>query len=297
MSHYSVPHFLFRGSLLGCLIFLSSGINAESSQPSITKQKTKLDFFSTSHKGSEYRLEVIQMPLGQVLKRIEAETQVPIHYSVLPEGMVTATCVGSTLKTILECLLDRKADLIVRYSAHKFQSKGTILETWVLGSRLDGVVAKNCPVPLEHNYIDASSLPENQQEEEVARLRTQELLKMARSENPEERASAIGAFLSEGGEDDPEITAALEHALTDEDGNVRAQAVSNLSRRGDSATNSAIVQEALLDSSPDVRMMAVDSITDDEALLRLAIQDSDETVRSLAALKLEQLTQDSNAVK
>ncbi|MBK8815775.1 MAG: HEAT repeat domain-containing protein [Methylococcaceae bacterium] len=255
-----------------------------------------LDFVSTTHKGSEYRLEVRQMPLGQVLKRIEAETQVPIHYSVLPEGLVTATCVGSALKTILECLLDRKADLIVRYSADKIQSNGTILETWVLGSRLDGAVARNCPVPLEH-YIDATTLPENQQEEEVARLRTQELLKMARSENPEERASAIGAFLSEGGEDDPEITAALEHALTDEDGNVRAQAVSNLSHRGDNASNSSIVQEALQDSSPDVRMMAVDSITDDEALLRLAIQDSDETVRSLAGLKLEQLTQDNNAVK
>jgi hypothetical protein len=38
-------------------------------------------------------------------------------------------------------------------------------------------------------------------------------------------------------------------------------------------------------------MMAVDGITDDKALLQQAINDSDETVRSLARVKLEELTQ------
>jgi hypothetical protein len=38
-------------------------------------------------------------------------------------------------------------------------------------------------------------------------------------------------------------------------------------------------------------MMAVDSITDDKALLQQAINDSDESIRALAATKLEELTQ------
>jgi hypothetical protein len=44
-------------------------------------------------------------------------------------------------------------------------------------------------------------------------------------------------------------------------------------------------------------MMAVDGITDDVSLLQQAINDSDETVRSLAAVKLEQLTQENGGAK
>ena len=42
-------------------------------------------------------------------------------------------------------------------------------------------------------------------------------------------------------------------------------------------------------------MMAVDGVTDDIALLQQAINDSDETVRSLAAIKLEELIQNNSA--
>ena len=92
----------------------------------------------------------------------------------------------------------------------------------------------------------------------------------------------------------PTVKAALEQALTDQDANVRAQAISSLAHREGSGAAAAI-QEALHDSAVDVRMMAVDGITDDIALLQQAINDSDETVRSLAAIKLEELTQGNNA--
>ena len=84
--------------------------------------------------------------------------------------------------------------------------------------------------------------------------------------------------------------------MTDQDDSVRAQAISSLSHREGSSAAGAI-QEALRDSSVDVRLMAVDSITDDNPLLQQAINDSDETVRSLAATKLEQLTQEDGAAE
>ena len=49
------------------------------------------------------------------------------------------------------------------------------------------------------------------------------------------------------------------------------------------------IREALHDISADVRRMAVDGITDDIGLLQEAINDSDESIRDLAAMKLEDL--------
>jgi len=119
---------------------------------------------------------------------------------------------------------------------------------------------------------------------------TEELIKMAQSKNPSDRAEAIGALLAGGRKGDPQVKATLLEALADKDANVRAQAISTLAHREGSGATAAI-QEALHDHSVDVRIMAVDGITDDAAMLQQAINDSDETVRSLATTKLEELTQ------
>ena len=250
------------------------------------------DLVISDNQGAELQLEVRQMPLSQVLEGIARKSKVPIHYSVLPEGLVTATCAGSTLKQVLECLLDRKADLIVRYqrSPGNVGSQGQVAEAWILGSRLDGSIPRaDCPaarvagkatLTLNLNENDANAEPDQ----------TDSLLKSAESKIPAERAEAIGALLSGGRKGDPAVKAALEQALTDKDDNVRAQAISTLAHREGSGAAAAI-QEALHDKAVDVRMMAVDGITDDTALLQQAINDSDETVRSLARLKLEELTQ------
>jgi hypothetical protein len=70
----------------------------------------------TKDTGAELQLEVRQAPLAQVLDSIASKAGVRINYSVLPDGLVTATCVGSTVKQVMECLLVRKADLVFRYS-------------------------------------------------------------------------------------------------------------------------------------------------------------------------------------
>jgi hypothetical protein len=197
----------------------------------------------------------------------------------------------------LECLLDRKADLIVRnpHTPTKTDSKGQLAEAWILGSRVDGTAAKiDCPASTGQTADTGSlTLRQNQQDTDAEPDRTDELLKAVQSKNPEDRAEAIGALLADGRTGDPGVKAALEQALTDQDANVRAQAISSLSHREGGAAAGAI-QQALHDDSVDVRLMAVDGITDDVALLQQAINDSDETVRSLAAVKLEQLTQEND---
>ena len=294
----------FRQCALQSVIVLLMGFSGVTfAQTAVnTPGKALTDLVISDNKGSEMQLEVRQMPLAQVLDAIAGKTHVPIHYSVLPEGLVTATCVGSTLEKVLECLLDRKADLIVSYSRDpaKVDSKGQVAEAWVLGSRLaSSSTTANC-VAISGQTADKGSLmlrqnEQNAQNAEAEPDQTNELLKSAQSKNPVERAEAIGALLADGRKDDPEVKAALEKALTDQDANVRAQAISSLAHREGSGAAGAI-QEALRDSSVDVRMMAVDGITDDIPMLQQAINDSDETVRSLAAIKLEELTQGNDAV-
>lgn len=255
------------------------------------------DLVISNDKGSELQLEVKQMPLAQVLDAIAIKTQIPIHYSALPKVLVTATCIGTTLKRVLECLLDRKADIIVRYP-HKITNtagKEPVAEAWILGSKLDGIIAQ-ADCHKTGNMADKISPGEQQrqQDNELETDHTDQLLKMAQSKNPEDRADAIAALLATSNEGDPNVNSTLEQALNDTDANVRAQAISSLSHREGSAASQAI-QEALHDESVDVRLMAVDGITDEAALLQQATNDSDETVRSLAAIKLAELSQ-TNAV-
>jgi HEAT repeats len=292
-------HNLVKPGVIVLLIGLSGVAVAKT--PANSPSKSLADLVITDNKGSELQLEVRQMPLAKVLDSIANQTHVAIHYSVLPEGLVTATCVGTTLKKVLECLLDRRADLIVRYPRGPAQadSKGQVAEAWILGSRLDGTTAKADCATTMGQAAGKGSLTLRQNEKDAAEAepdRTDELLKTAQSKDSSERADAIGALLADGREGDPGVKAALEQALTDQDANVRAQAISSLAHREGSGAAGAI-QEALHDSSVDVRMMAVDGITDDVSLLQQAVNDSDETVRSLATVKLEQLTQEHGAAK
>jgi HEAT repeats len=297
----------YRTLALSCIIVLLIGFTgvavaqASANIPLNTPGKALADLVITGNKGSELQLEVRQMPLAQVLDSLAQKARVTIHYSVLPEGLVTATCVGATLKHVLECLLDHRADLIVRYPRDPAQadSKGQVAEAWILGSRLDSNPAHaNCIATPGGGIADKGSLMlrQNEQGAEGEPDQTDELLKTAQSKNPEERAEAISALLAEGREGDPNVKATLEQALTDQDPNVRAQAISSLSHREGSGAAGAI-QQALQDSEVDVRLMAVDGITDDIALLQQAANDEDETVRSLAAVKLEGLTQGNGVVK
>ena len=255
-----------------------------------THNKAQAELLLNGDKGVEVQLEVRQMPLTQVLASIINKTKIPIHYSVLPEGLVTATCVGSSLKQVLECLLDHKADLIVRNQndSNTENTPDQIAEAWILGSKLGGVVAKvECPATIDKGSL---KLQQHDPDSDTNPDRTEALLKAAQSKNPEERAQAMGGFIAGGRKGDAAIKAALEQGLTDQNEMVRAQAISSFSRREGSGATTAL-QEALRDPSVQVRIMAVDGIFDDKALLQQAINDSDETVRNMAIAKLEALTQ------
>jgi FOG: HEAT repeat len=283
-----------------CLFFLFPGFLLAGGDISIRGERN-IRVIMTGDTGAELRLEARQAPLDQVLNEIASKTGVPVHYSILPEGLVTATCVGTTVKQVVECLLGPKVDLVIRYprGSSKADPHGQPAEVWVLGSSFG---RSQTPVGVKDSGNCTTAAPQEQAMQrgigatnaqtdptQTEPDETDTLVEMAKAKNPAQRAAAISRLATEGRADDVTVRKALEAALADKDANVRAQAISSLARR-DSEGAATVLQQALHDSDASVRLMAVSSAGDDAALLQQALTDSDETVRALAARKLELLS-------
>jgi hypothetical protein len=277
-----------------CLCLLIPGIL--SAAGSVTKQEEQnIRVIMTEDTGAELQLEARQAPLAQVLNRIATQTGVRINYSVLPEGLVTATCVGSTVKQVLECLLARKADLIFRYSsqAAKTVSLKQPAEAWVLGAKFD-INQTNSETCISTGFQQQATQKLADAKMDTAQTEpepdeTDELVKMAKSENPAERAEAIGRLMAAGRKGDASIKEALETALSDEDARVRVRALTSLSYR-EGAEAAAALRDAIHDKDERVRLIAVDRAGDDVALLQQALTDEAEMVRQLATIRLKSIS-------
>jgi hypothetical protein len=230
-------------------------------------------------------LEAHNVALGRVLEEIASKTGTRVHYSILPKERVTATCAGETIKAIMKCLLGPDADFMVRSASESSGEgdAGRAVEVWVLGSSFaNGQVMVDRRDSDSCTMADATKKPEPED--------TDKLLEMAREGEPAQRANAIARLVTNGHIDEGLLRTTLERALSDEDANVRAQAVYGLARQGDA---SAVLRTALHDGDASVRLMAVDSAdasVQGLAVLREALADSDEVVSALAALKLESFT-------
>ncbi len=250
------------------------------------------------------RLEAKQASWRQVFDRITSEMGVQVHYSALPPVLITATCTGATVKQVLECLLGPNANLIFRYPRGPSGGdlQGQPVEAWVMGishgagQRPAGVGDGGpCPIAGAQGYaeqprrLDASTKTEPVAPDPEL---TETLVRMAGSEDPAERVSALSQLAVERPVDPAIVQEILETALSDEDPNVRGQAVYAVVRRG-GVEAAAVLQDALQDSALPVRLMAVDGLGADEesiALLKQALTDSEEAVRELAAMKLKSLS-------
>lgn len=245
--------------------------------------------------GAELQLEVREAPLAQVLNEIAVKSKIPIHYSILPDGLVTATCVGPNVKKVLDCLIGARVDLVYRYIRDTKQVQPPpVAEVWLLGTNIGvtQVSAANCPAlvsqaseikPPAEPVANLPTEPSQEAIEQSARL-----LEQAKAKDPGQRAEAIYNLGLAGLKDDHNVSEALRTALTDKDPNVRAQAATSIAQRGGDEMTASMT-EALKDRDVNVRFAAVSSINDDAGLLQLASQDGDKMVRDLAANKLTDL--------
>ena len=270
------------------LPFIFNGL-AIAQEPGSPASKSQGQISLCSAKDGRLQLKVSQMPLAQALDALADKTNTPIHHSKLPGDLFSVSCTEASIKQALECLLRNKADLILRYSDK--QDKAKITEAWVLGTPTQTTAIKpQIPMTAEKDDQENQAIFSKNQPAKAAKAdRTEQLLAQAHSVKSSERAKAISDLLAAGRKGDLIVKTTLEQALSDEDAEVRAQAISSLAHREGSAAASAI-QQALEDSSADVRLMAVDGITDEADLLQQALNDDDAAIRSLAEIKLELLT-------
>jgi HEAT repeats len=229
----------------------------------------------TKQKDSAIRLEARQAPLGQILKEITTKTGAIIHYSVLPEAPVTATCAGANIGQVMDCLVAKQVGLV----AHKAQ-KGKPAEFWLLGSSVGSCQAVTVAA--------AAQIPSDDVDEEQAEVDDDpivELMKMAKNKDAAERVNALSSLSSSQEFADPRVDEILRDGLKDESPDVRAQAVASLAvREGEGAE--ITLKAAMKDESAVVRLAAIDNVDEHSPLLKAALEDSNPSVRKLAAQKL-----------
>jgi hypothetical protein len=277
---------------LSVIIILFAGLlNVAIAEPLAKSAAAMSDRLVWTEKKGQLKLTVEQMSLPSVLKQIAKKKQFPLHLDGLPEKLISMTCTGTELRQIMECLLDNKADLIVRYQQAnlKNNSKPGIAEAWIIPSNSDhvGIDTNKPSLPVNADEVGTQANI-NTDGNKIAKI--DNLLDKAQSSDKRQKAAALGALLAAGRKGDSSVRNVLEQALADDDPEVRAQALSSLVHREGNDAMFA-VQQGLHDESEDVRLIAVEGIKDDIALLQQAINDSDEVVRSLAEIKLQLLMQ------
>lgn len=229
-------------------------------------------FVDLIQNGTQLRLEVRQATLVSALEHISRTTGIRIHIALAPPSLLTTTCLGAAVRQIVECLSGPGANLAFRYPHQTLQHKTpqSPTEIWILST---GATA---------TQSDTVTQRETQQHEVD---QTAQLLDMLSAQDATQRVSALSGLVLRSDADHGDIHRALTDALTDADAEVRAQAVSGLARR-EGAQAAEVLRAALHDDDASVRLMAVAHADGDTVLLQTALSDSDETVRTLAALKL-----------
>jgi hypothetical protein len=229
----------------------------------------------------EWRLQAQQTDLPQLLDKIAEQAQLRVHYSVLPATTVSATCIGGNVVALLQCVFNGSANIVSRKAASQ-AAKAAKDEIWVMSSSMAGantVVSASC----QNALANATASESND--------RAEQWLKLAVAKDTEQRAQAIAELTHADMAYDAKVRGVLQNALSDKQPKVRARAIAALAGREGEMAAAEQLRKALQDSSSDVRLSAIDMIEKDESLLQLAVQNSDQSVREMAQLKLELLTQ------
>lgn len=258
------------------------------------------------------RLEARHARLEQVIDAIARKTGVRVHQRDLPEEFVSAVCAGTSVKQVLECLLGPSANLIVRYpdggnsvnSLTKSANAAQPAELWVLGKSTGAQSAAinttsngRCDPP--HTPVEQVTVEDNAlanaaivptvadpaANNDTPVVDTRSLMNLATADDPTQRADAVARLAAEASKTDRAVQRTLQVALQDENPEVRAQAVFGLAGSNE-AWAVAALEDAMQDENVDVRLMAVDSAAANSKVLHAALSDADETVRSIAALRL-----------
>lgn len=251
-----------------------------------TEQAASIRIHTTNDMGLE--VEAQNANLAQVLEQLAKSANMLLHYSVLPQRTVTATCVGS-VKNVLTCLLGETVNTTFRYSktANNATATPNPVEAWIMGSSL-AATSTACTGDIANNRNTETATPDHASTDQ-----TQSLLKQLKSKKADERSDAIVRLNAFSTSPDTEVLNALRQSLNDKSTQVRLQALNALTNLQGEDAMSPVLQQALSDRDSDFRAMAISLIENDTALLQQALQDPDASNRELAQSKLDSLNNET----
>lgn len=226
----------------------------------------------------EWRLQAHQADLTSLVDKIASQAHLTVHYSVLPAATVSATCIGSTVVALLQCVFSGSANIVSRALNSNAIDKG---EIWIISSSL--AVGQSVNRTCQNGQADSSEVDTSDQ--------TEKWLKQAIGKNADERAQAVAELGLIHSGDDAKVRGVLQTALQDIEPKVRARAIAAWVDREGEMYASEQLRKALQDHNVDVRFSAIDMIEKDETLLQLAVHDKEQSIREMARLKLDLLTQ------
>lgn len=258
-------------------------------------------------------LEARHAELIKVVDALAREAGVAIHYNQLPDEFLSSNCSGANVKDVLTCILGPGADLADKQVGGSFagrglptamrpdkqgaQPAGKMTDIWILETSFQRLARDNeADAPgCSANATRKARLSEKQAKAGSGLLKSKEveaLLKEAEAEDHAQKLTAISQLAAQGRPGDEQVVKVLQQSLADQSPEVRAQGVYGLSRQG-GAVAGQVLREAIHDPDISVRLMAVDSAGNDAdgiAVLSESMADTDPTIRTYAAEKMESFT-------
>lgn len=245
--------------------------------PAKAEINSSIKFSQSVTSGAQLQLDVKQALLPDIIKEIAAKTKVEIHYSVLPEIPVTATCVAGKVQQLMECLVGKQIGVV----SHKPEG-GTQEQIWLIGSSMSVCSSASAVVPEADTAAYEPPQPPDKKQSNTL------LGRLKNAKTSAERVEALGQMTMGADIKDPKVRKALNDALADGDPNIRSQALSAYTQLDkDNAVDA--IGRALNDEDRVVRMAAIDTAADNLDLLEQAVNDRDASVGNYAAAKLAQL--------
>jgi hypothetical protein len=250
--------------------------------------------------GQGLRLEARHARWEQIFLTMRTQIGLDVHYPAVPQCSVSTTCSVPGAKQLVECLFGTNASVIYRYPKGKHDRDPA--EAWVMSDSSEKdkptkggelpALCKPGQTPIANAEAKSTVLPEPASTAAPPNPDSVDgLLILVHSDNLEQRMQALSQLAGNKEANDAEVHAELESALTDKNAAVRAQAVFGYARR-DGMTPDRVLHSAMRDPNVSVRLMAIDvastSDANGSALLRRALNDGSETVRTLARMKLDE---------
>ncbi|MGH8606811.1 MAG: HEAT repeat domain-containing protein [Gammaproteobacteria bacterium] len=234
-----------------------------------------------------------EVPWKHLLDELTKQTGIRFHDAIAPRAPVTVSCMDMSVAQLLTCLwggarMARYPDVPLGSAVSAWPA-----EVWLLG-RPGALQPEDRISTVRHSdpLPPATHAAAAQHE----RRHLTAILDEVKSTHADARLQALSTLAGSSDRTDPAAQAAFRAALSDDVADVRAQGVWALSKEGGPQAIE-VLRDALRDRDATVRLMAVDSTKADREggmLLEQALADSDETVRTVAALKIREIEHQSN---